>query len=206
MPSRGPVRYAVVGLGHIAQVAVLPAFAHARRNSRLVGARERRRGRSGGDRPTKYRVDATYRYDDYEACLEQVDAVYIALPNSLHAEYTIRAARAGVHVLCEKPMAVTVDECERMIEACRRAPRQADDRLPAALRGDQPGGDRPRAARQHRRAEVLQLVVLDDGAARQHPHEEGAAAAARSTTSASTASTPRATCSAPSRRRSWRSR
>ncbi len=48
-----------------------------------------------------------------------MDAVYIALPNSMHAEYTIRAANAGVHVLCEKPMAVTADECERMIEACR---------------------------------------------------------------------------------------
>ena len=50
----------------------------------------------------------------------QVDAVYIALPNSMHAEYTIRAARAGVHVLCEKPMAVTVEECDAMIDACRR--------------------------------------------------------------------------------------
>ena len=66
----------------------------------------------------RYRLDHAFDYDDYEACLEQVDAVYIALPNSQHAEYTIRAARAGVHVLCEKPMAVTVDECERMIAAC----------------------------------------------------------------------------------------
>ncbi len=45
--------------------------------------------------------------------------MYIALPNSLHAEYAIRAANAGVHVLCEKPLAVTAEECERMIEACR---------------------------------------------------------------------------------------
>jgi predicted dehydrogenase len=114
----GLVRYAVVGLGHIAQVAVLPAFAHASRNSRLTAlvsddAQKRRiLGR-------KYRVEHTCSYDDYDACLEQVDAVYISLPNSMHAEYTIRAARAGVHVLCEKPMAVTADECQAMIDACR---------------------------------------------------------------------------------------
>jgi len=112
------VRYAVVGLGHIAQVAVLPAFAHARRNSTLAAlvsddpAKRRELSR-------RYRVPATYDYDQFEECLETVDAVYIALPNALHAEYTVRAAQAGVHVLCEKPMAVTADECERMIAACR---------------------------------------------------------------------------------------
>ena len=112
------IRYAVVGLGHIAQAAVLPAFAHARRNSRLAAL--------VSDHPVKlkamarkYRVDATCSYNDYESCLRKVDAVYIALPNSLHAEYTMRAARAGVHVLCEKPMAVTVRECQQMIDACR---------------------------------------------------------------------------------------
>jgi predicted dehydrogenase len=117
--KRGPIRYAVVGLGHIAQVAVLPAFAHARRNSQVVAV--------VSDDPTKrreiarrYRLEHAFGYDDYDACLEQVDAVYIALPNSMHAEYTIRAARAGVHVLCEKPMAVTVRECQQMIDACAR--------------------------------------------------------------------------------------
>ena len=111
------VRYAVVGLGHIAQKAVLPAFAHAR-NSRLEAL--------VSDDPVKaralakrYRVPLTLPYEEYEACLEQVDAVYIALPNSMHAEYTIRAARAGAHVLCEKPLAVTVEDCQRMIDACR---------------------------------------------------------------------------------------
>jgi glucose-fructose oxidoreductase len=104
-------------MGHIAQVAVLPAFRHARRNSVLAAL--------VSDDPTKqrllsrkYRVPS-YSYDQYEECLDQVDAVYVALPNSMHAEYTIRAARAGVHVLCEKPMAVTADECEAMIDACK---------------------------------------------------------------------------------------
>ncbi len=114
------VRYAVVGLGHIAQVAVLPAFAHARRNSTLTAL--------VSDDPSKlrtlarrYGVRRTYSYDEYERCLQDVDAVYIALPNSMHAEYTIRAAGAGVHVLCEKPLAVTEDDCQKMIDACRHA-------------------------------------------------------------------------------------
>jgi glucose-fructose oxidoreductase len=108
----------VVGLGHIAQVAVLPAFRHAARNSVLtaVVSDDAQKRRELGK---KYRVD-TFSYDQYDDCLEQVDAVYIALPNSMHAEYTIRAARAGVHVLCEKPMAVTVDECQAMIDECDR--------------------------------------------------------------------------------------
>jgi predicted dehydrogenase len=116
--STRKVRYAVVGLGHIAQVAVLPAFAHAA-NSEVTAL--------VSDDPAKlkalarkYRsVDATGSYDEYEACLKDVDAVYIALPNHMHAEYTVRAAKAGVHVLCEKPMAVTVAECRKMIAACR---------------------------------------------------------------------------------------
>jgi predicted dehydrogenase len=113
------VRYAVVGLGHIAQVAVLPAFTHARRNSKLVamvsGDRTKRR-----ELARRYSVQA-FDYHEYDECLRLVDAVYIALPNSLHAEYTIRAARAGVHVLCEKPMAVTVGECRQMIAAAHKA-------------------------------------------------------------------------------------
>src|SRR5262245_28922729 len=117
--KQGVLRYAVVGLGHISQVAMLPAFAHARRNSQLValvsgdGVKRRKLGR-------RYGVP-TY---GYEACAElfasgNVDAVYIGLPNHLHCEYTLLAARAGVHVLCEKPMAVTTAECEEMLRATR---------------------------------------------------------------------------------------
>jgi predicted dehydrogenase len=117
--GKRPIRYAVVGLGHIAQIAVLPAFAHARRNSKLVAvvsddAAKRK------EIARRYKLDHAFSYDEYDDCLEVVDAVYIALPNSMHAEHTIRAARAGVHVLCEKPRAVTVKECEQMIAACRR--------------------------------------------------------------------------------------
>jgi len=114
------VRYAVVGLGHIAQVAVIPAFAHAQRNSELVaivsGDRTKRR-----EVARRYRVEHAFAYEEFDDCLRVVDAIYVALPNSMHAEYSIRAARAGVHVLCEKPMAVTADECRQMIAACRKA-------------------------------------------------------------------------------------
>jgi predicted dehydrogenase len=109
------VRYAVVGLGHIAQVAVLPAFAHAG-NSKLTALVS-----NDPEKLTKlgrrYKVKARYSYDRYEECLRsgEVDAVYIALPNHLHREYTERAARAGINVLVEKPMAVTEDDCRSMI-------------------------------------------------------------------------------------------
>jgi glucose-fructose oxidoreductase len=116
--SSTAIRYAVVGLGHIAQAAVLPAFAHARRSrlAALISGDARKRAQLS----RKYKVPA-FSYEQYEDCLAQVDAVYIALPNSMHAEYTVRAANAGVHVLCEKPLAVTVRECEQMIEACSSA-------------------------------------------------------------------------------------
>jgi predicted dehydrogenase len=111
------VRYAVVGLGHIAQVAVLPAFAHAENSvlTALVSNDPEKLGKLG----RKYKVKAQYSYDQYEECLRSgnVDAVYIALPNHLHREYSERAANAGVHVLCEKPMAVTEEDCLAMIRA-----------------------------------------------------------------------------------------
>ena len=117
--TRRKVRFAVVGLGHIAQVAVLPAFANAK-NAELVALISSDAGKLGelGDR---YEVDVRCGYDAYEKCLDEVDAVYIALPNHLHAEYAVRAAHAGVHVLCEKPLAVTAGECAQIIDACRQA-------------------------------------------------------------------------------------
>ncbi len=67
-----------------------------------------------------------YSYEQFDRIRDDagIDAVYIALPNGMHAEYTIRAAQAGKHVLCEKPMANTVEESKAMIAACRRANRK----------------------------------------------------------------------------------
>jgi predicted dehydrogenase len=113
------IRFAVVGLGYISQIAVLPAFGHAKSRCELTAL-------VSGDREKldhlgeKYGVEHLATYDEYDDLLEKgvVDAVYIALPNSMHCDYTIRAAEAGVHVLCEKPMANTEGECRRMIAAC----------------------------------------------------------------------------------------
>jgi glucose-fructose oxidoreductase len=120
--GNGKVRYAVVGLGHIAQAAVLPAFAHARRNSELAalvtddGKKRRELGK-------RYGIDALYDYRGLRRCLaeESIDAVYIATPNSEHPRFAAEAAGAGVHVLCEKPLAVTERECLEVMRACERA-------------------------------------------------------------------------------------
>ena len=116
--SHRKVGYAVVGLGYIAQIAVLPAFAHARRNSRLVafvsGDPKKQQAMA-----KRYGVRHVYGYEDYAECLAnpEVDAVYIALPNHMHRDYAVAAARAGKHILCEKPLAVTPAEAEEMIQA-----------------------------------------------------------------------------------------
>ncbi len=120
--NRKSVRYAVLGLGHIAQAAVLPAFKHARRNSvlaALVSGEEKKLKQLG----RRYNVQHLCGYDGVDELFAsgEIDAVYIALPNDMHKEYTVRAVRAGLHVLCEKPMAVTSRECEEMIAATRDA-------------------------------------------------------------------------------------
>jgi len=115
------VRFAVVGLGHFAQTAILPAFANSSQFVELaaiVTGDDEKAAKLG----RKYKVPA-FHYDQYDAlCASgEVDAVYIALPNSQHRDFTVRAARAKVHVLCEKPLAYSVEDAEQMIAACEAA-------------------------------------------------------------------------------------
>ena len=116
--SKAKIRYAVVGLGHIAQVAVLPAFKNASNCELLAlvsgdATKLKTLGR-------KHSLEHLYSYKDYGRVLFNVDAVYLAVPNHLHREFAERAAAAGVHVLCEKPMAVTEEDCRAMIAASQQ--------------------------------------------------------------------------------------
>lgn len=122
MARRPPIRFAFVGLGDIAQRAVLPAFANARGKASLAALI------SGT--PTKRRVlgrrfdDVIVgAYEDYDDLLASglIDAVYIALPNEQHADFSMRAMRAGIHVLCEKPVATSVADARAMRLAAERS-------------------------------------------------------------------------------------
>ena len=119
MPVSKPMGYAVVGLGSIAETSVLPAFRNSK-TSKLVAlvSHDKSRAQQLG---AKFGVKHCYAYESYDECLSQpgVDAVFVASVNGAHAEQTIRAATAGKHVLCEKPMANSVEDCRRMVEACR---------------------------------------------------------------------------------------
>jgi predicted dehydrogenase len=122
-PMNERVGIAIVGLGRIAVNEMLPAFAQSKHAKPVALV--------SGDRAKALKIAHQYNipesavldYKDYDrlASMPEVQGVYIALPNSMHAEYTVRAARAGKHVLCEKPMANSVAECQQMIEACRKA-------------------------------------------------------------------------------------
>ncbi len=120
MTSRRKVGFAVVGLGSIAQGSVLPAFSRSKK-ARLVAVVSRDRNKSARV-ARKFKALASYSLDEYAACLAnpQVEAVYVATPQGEHARLTVRAAQAGKHVLCEKPLAATVEQSAQMVRACRR--------------------------------------------------------------------------------------
>lgn len=105
------VRYAVVGAGWISQAAFMPGVAHTG-NSEMTAiiTGDEEKARALGKR---YGIANTYHYDAYHAALDsgQFDAIYMALPNWQHLEFTVPALQRGLHVLLEKPMAISEDEC-----------------------------------------------------------------------------------------------
>lgn len=125
VPKR-KIGYAIMGLGELALEQILPAFGatHLSRPVALVSGHPDKAQQVAG----AYGIgrDAIYGYDDYEAIAQdkRIDVVYVVLPNSMHAEHTIRALKAGKHVLCEKPMAASPEEAERMIKTASETGRK----------------------------------------------------------------------------------
>jgi predicted dehydrogenase len=120
MSTSSKIGFAVIGLGNIAKSSVLPAFARSQKAKlvALVG-----RHKTGAERlAQKFHVPAAYAARDFAECVAQpeVGAVYIATPQASHLLYATLAARAGKHVLCEKPLAATAQQSERMVKVCER--------------------------------------------------------------------------------------
>jgi predicted dehydrogenase len=119
-------RYCIVGLGRISLEHFMPGTKASERSevTAVVSGHPEKAHKTAAE----YNIPTSsiYTYENYDSIGDNpnIDAVYIALPNSMHAEYTIRAARAGKHVLCEKPMATSVGDAKAMIDACAKANRK----------------------------------------------------------------------------------
>ena len=115
------VRYAVVGLGWISQAAFMPGVEHTGNSEMvaLVSGHEEKAEKVG----EKYGISSHYSYDEMETLLrsDAIDAVYLATPNFDHVALAVQILEAGVHLLLEKPMAVSVEECERIIAASHKS-------------------------------------------------------------------------------------
>jgi predicted dehydrogenase len=125
-PPARRVGFALVGIGKLSQKQLIPALRTTQiaRLTALVSGHADKAKRVAAENGVPERNIYSYETFDRIADNPDVDVVYVVLPNSMHAEYSVRAARAGKHVYCEKPMAVTPAECEQMIAAAKKAGRQ----------------------------------------------------------------------------------
>ena len=124
--QQAPLGIALVGLGNYATGQLAPALQETAR-CRLAGIVTGTPSKAETWMQEHDIPEANvYNYETFDeiANNDAIDIVYIVLPNGLHAEYTIRAAEAGKHVICEKPMATSVDDCRAMIQACERNNRE----------------------------------------------------------------------------------
>lgn len=123
LPPNRRLGIAVVGLGNLALAEVIPALAQTKycKLAALVSGSPDKANEVAAQHGLAAR--SVYSYENYDTIQNNadVDIIYIILPNSMHAEYTVRGAQAGKHILCEKPMATSPKECGQMIEACRTA-------------------------------------------------------------------------------------
>lgn len=125
MPNR-KLGFAICGLGGLAEHQIMPAFAktqHCRLTGLITGtpAKREKFGKLYG-----IPESSIYSYDDMQRMADNpdIDVVYVVTPNALHAEHTIKAVQAGKHVFCEKPMDISVERCQQMIDACKKAERR----------------------------------------------------------------------------------
>lgn len=118
MKHDSKVGFAVIGLGAIAQGSVLPAFQHAK-HARLVALVSRDK-RKAEKLSKKFKAQACYGADEFAACLAnpEIKALYLTTPQSEHLRATVAAARAGKHVLCEKPLAINSAQSAEMVKVC----------------------------------------------------------------------------------------
>lgn len=112
------VRWGIIGCGDVTEVKSGPAFNKVE-NSSLVAVM-RRNAEKAEDYAERHNVPKWYSNADDLIYDSEVNAVYVATPPSSHAEYTIKAAKAGKHVYVEKPMAANHEECLEMVKACRK--------------------------------------------------------------------------------------
>lgn len=110
-----PFRWGVLGAANINR-RVFPGFKGAGHTIAIIGARDPARAAAAA---SQWGAERSGSYDDVLSSTD-IDAVYIPLPNGLHRDWTIRAAEAKKNVLCEKPMATTVADCEAMVDASKR--------------------------------------------------------------------------------------
>lgn len=117
---------ALVGLGNYSKNRLAPALEQTQ-HCRLAGIVTGTPAKAE-EWTKKYNIPQAnvYDYKTFDRIIDNkdIDVVYVVLPNSMHTEYVIRAAQAGKHVICEKPLAITEAECQRMIDACKKANRQ----------------------------------------------------------------------------------
>jgi predicted dehydrogenase len=121
-----PLGFALVGLGSLSTNQIAPALQKTK-NCRLAAIVTGTPAKAEAWK-AKYNIPdgSIYNYDTMHRMADNkdIDVVYIVTPNALHAEHTIKAAKAGKHVLCEKPMEVSTAKCQAMIDAVKKAGRQ----------------------------------------------------------------------------------